>query len=69
MVPGMVKAKERDRVFQRDRRYRLKGTHTLRVWEDGSVATLDLGSRPRQRGCKGAGQREAHESHQGLPGV
>jgi hypothetical protein len=23
------------------------------------VATLALGSRPRQRGCKGAGQREA----------
>jgi hypothetical protein len=33
------------------------------------VATLALGSRPRQRGCKGAGQREAQESHQGLPGV
>ncbi len=33
------------------------------------VATLALGSRPRQRGCKGAGQREARESHQGLPGV
>jgi hypothetical protein len=34
-----------------------------------NVATLVLGSRPRQRGCKGAGQREARESHQGLPGV
>jgi hypothetical protein len=34
-----------------------------------SVATLALGSRPRQRGCKGTGQREARESHQGLPGV
>jgi hypothetical protein len=33
------------------------------------VATLALGSRPRQRGCNGAGQREARESHQGLPGV
>jgi hypothetical protein len=33
------------------------------------VATLALGSRPRQRGCKGASQREARESHQGLPGV
>jgi hypothetical protein len=33
------------------------------------VATLALGSRPRQRGCKGAGQREARESRQGLPGV
>jgi hypothetical protein len=31
-----------------------------------NVATLALGSRPRQRGCKGAGQREARESHQGL---
>ncbi len=27
------------------------------------VATLALGSRPRQRGCKGAGQEEARESH------
>jgi len=34
-----------------------------------NVATLALGSRPRQRGCKGAGQREAQESHQRLPGV
>jgi hypothetical protein len=34
-----------------------------------NVATLALGLRPRQRGCKGAGQREARESHQGLPGV
>jgi hypothetical protein len=34
-----------------------------------NVATLALGSRPRQRGCKGVGQREAQESHQGLPGV
>jgi hypothetical protein len=33
------------------------------------VATLALGSRPKQRGCKGVGQREARESHQGLPGV
>ncbi len=33
------------------------------------VATLALGSRPRQRGCKGASQREARESHQGLSGV
>jgi hypothetical protein len=33
------------------------------------VATLALGSRPRQRGCKGAGQEEARESHQRLPGV
>jgi hypothetical protein len=28
------------------------------------VATLALGSQPRQRGCKGAGQEEARESHQ-----
>jgi hypothetical protein len=29
MVPGMVSAKERDRVFQRVKRYRLEGTHIL----------------------------------------
>jgi hypothetical protein len=33
------------------------------------VAILGLGSRPRQKGYKGAGQREARESHQGLPRV
>jgi hypothetical protein len=33
------------------------------------VATLALGSRPKQRGCKGAGQEEARESHHVLPGV
>jgi len=33
------------------------------------VVTLALGSRPKQRGCKGAGQEEARESHQRLPGV
>jgi hypothetical protein len=33
------------------------------------VATLALGSRPRQRGCKGASQEEAQESHQRLLGV
>ncbi|CAK9879986.1 unnamed protein product [Sphagnum jensenii] len=38
MVPGMVSAKERDRVLQRARRYRLEGTHILRVWEDGRVS-------------------------------
>jgi hypothetical protein len=37
IVPSMVSAKERDHVFQRARRYRLKGTHILRVWEDGRV--------------------------------
>jgi hypothetical protein len=29
MVSGMVSAKERDRVFQRTRRYQLEGTHIL----------------------------------------
>jgi hypothetical protein len=38
-------------------------------WTVMPFATLALGLRPRQRGCKGAGQREAQESHQGLPGV
>ncbi|CAM6073098.1 unnamed protein product [Sphagnum tenellum] len=37
MVSGMVNAKERDRVLQRAKRYRLEGTHILRVWEDGKV--------------------------------
>ncbi len=37
MVPSMVSAKERDHVLQRARRYRLEGTHILRVWEDGRV--------------------------------
>jgi len=37
MVPGMVNAKERDHVFQRTRRYQLKGTHILQVWEDDRV--------------------------------
>ncbi len=37
MVPSMVSAKERNRVLQRTRRYRLEGTHILRVWEDGRV--------------------------------
>ncbi len=35
----------------------------------GNVVTLALGSRPRQRGCKSAGQEEAQESHSILPGV
>jgi hypothetical protein len=34
-----------------------------------NVATLALGSRPRQWGCKGAGQEEARESHHLLPGM
>jgi len=33
-----------------------------------SVATLVLGSQPRQRGYKGAGQEKAWESHHILPG-
>jgi hypothetical protein len=37
MVLNMVSAKERNRVLQRFRRYRLEGTHILRVWEDGRV--------------------------------
>jgi hypothetical protein len=37
MVPGMVSVKERNRVFQRARRYQLEGTHILRMWEDGRV--------------------------------
>jgi hypothetical protein len=45
----------------------MKG-HNPILWEI-FVATLALGSRPRQRGYKGAGQREARESHQGLLGV
>jgi len=36
-------------------------THLL-VWDD--VATLALGSRPRQRACKGVSQEEARESKQ-----
>jgi hypothetical protein len=31
------------------------------------IATLALGLRPRQRGCKGAGQEKAQESHHILP--
>ncbi|KAH8968866.1 hypothetical protein BDL97_02G004000 [Sphagnum fallax] len=34
MVSNMVNAKERDRVLQQAKRYRLEGTHILRVWED-----------------------------------
>jgi hypothetical protein len=33
------------------------------------VVTLALGSRPRQRACKGAGQEDPRESHHILPGV
>jgi len=34
-----------------------------------SVATLTLGSRPRQRGCKVVGQEEVRESHRMFPGM
>jgi hypothetical protein len=47
MVPRMVSAKERDHVLQRARRYRLEGTHILRVWEDGKVRIIP---HPAQRG-------------------
>jgi hypothetical protein len=47
MVPGMVNAKERDHVLQRAKKYRLEGTHILRVWEDGKVRIVP---HPTQRG-------------------
>jgi hypothetical protein len=47
MVLGMVSAKERDRVLQQARSYRLEGTHILRVWEDGKVRIVP---HPTQRG-------------------
>ncbi len=40
MVLGMVNAKERDCVLQRAKRYRLEGTHILKVWEDGKVQII-----------------------------
>jgi hypothetical protein len=36
---------------------------------NANVVTLALGSRPRPRGCKGAGQEKARESHHILPKV
>jgi len=33
------------------------------------IATLALGLRPRQRGCKVVSQEDARESHHMLPGV
>ncbi|OAE18498.1 hypothetical protein AXG93_163s1310 [Marchantia polymorpha subsp. ruderalis] len=42
MVPGTVGAKERDRVLQRAKRYRLEGAHVLRVWEDGTAVGITL---------------------------
>jgi hypothetical protein len=47
MVPGMVSVKERNRVLQRARKYRLEGTHIFRVWEDGRVWIIP---HPTQRG-------------------
>jgi hypothetical protein len=49
----------------------MENSYKSSLYKTGSkgVATLALGSRPRQKGCKGAGQREARESHQGLPDV
>jgi hypothetical protein len=55
MVLGMVSAKERNRVLQQARRYRLKGTHILRVSEDGKVRIVP---HPAQRGRI---VRHAHE--------
>ncbi len=55
MVLGMVSAKEKDRVLQRAKRYRLEGTHILRVWEDGRVQIIP---HPAQRGRI---VRHAHE--------
>jgi hypothetical protein len=48
MVPGMVSAKEKDRILQHAWRYWLEGTHILRVWEDGGVQIVP---HPTQRGC------------------
>jgi len=46
-----------------------KFLHKKACHEGECVATLALGSRPKQRGCKGAGQEETRESHQRLPRV
>jgi hypothetical protein len=55
MVPGMVSAKEKDRVLQRAKRYRLEGTHIFHVWEDGRVQIVP---HPAQ---KGSIMQHAHE--------
>jgi len=34
-----------------------------------TIATLALGSQPRQKGYKVVGQKEAHESHHIFPGM
>jgi hypothetical protein len=55
MVLDMVNAKEKDCVLQRAKRYRLEGTHILRMWEDGRVQIVP---HPAQRGHI---VRHAHE--------
>jgi hypothetical protein len=50
-------------LFQVSKRFSRKFLNRYLGWTWRSVATLVLGSRPRQRGCKGAGQEEARESH------
>ncbi|OAE21603.1 hypothetical protein AXG93_939s1100 [Marchantia polymorpha subsp. ruderalis] len=46
MVPDTVGAKEQDRVLQRAKRYRLEGSHVLRVLEDASFNALTLELHP-----------------------
>ncbi len=43
--------------------------HKAKVIINLNVAILALGSRPRLRGYKGAGQKKAQESHHILSGV
>jgi len=43
--------------------------HKAKVIINLDVATLALGSWPRPKGCKGAGQEKVQESHHILPGV
>jgi hypothetical protein len=46
-----------------------KKAFTKEVLPSMVVATLTLGSQPKPRGYKGAGQKKAQESHHILPGV
>ena len=39
-IPGMVNAKERDRILQCAKRFRWEGSHILRVWDDGRVRVV-----------------------------
>jgi len=57
------------KAINKRRRKGYDGAQYLFVEKSSDVATLALGSRPRQRGCKSAGQEEARESHHILPGV